>query len=229
MALDSGGLPLYKNGVLVGAIGVVTGYSLPLTPRSRRFAVGTITGGDVLSLTLTSAAIAGSPVTVSYAVLGTDTTATAAVGLAAAVNANATAAAAGVTASVNGTIINLAGPKVTLSASANASATETVAIRGTETQTNTYALNPNVDAVVNNDLDELIAMAGAVSFEAPAAIQAQNFTVNGKTLQYEDATEADLNHPVQTSGAWLLAVSSSGPGSSGYPSPAVPGITAIRN
>jgi uncharacterized protein GlcG (DUF336 family) len=221
MALDSGGLPLYKNGVLVGGIGVVTGYHISNAAESA-IVLGTITAGDVLSLTLTSTAIAGSPVTLSYAVLGTDTAATAAVGLAAAVNANAAAAAAGVTASVNGTIINFAGPKVTLSASANASATETVAIRGAETQTNTYSLNSNVDADVNNDLDELIAMAGAVSFEAPAAVQAQNFTVNGKTLQYEDATEADLNHPVQTSGAWLLAVSSSGPGNSGTV-PAVPG------
>jgi hypothetical protein len=59
---------------------------------------GTAHTGDVLNLTVTSSALTGSPITVSYTMKAGDTLATGAVGLAAAVNANAVLAAAAIVA-----------------------------------------------------------------------------------------------------------------------------------
>ena len=59
---------------------------------------GTAHTGDTLNLTITSSALTGSPITVSYVMKSTDTLATGAVGLAAAVNANAILGAAGIVA-----------------------------------------------------------------------------------------------------------------------------------
>lgn len=61
---------------------------------------GTANPGDQLALTISSAAIAGSPVTVTFTLGGGDTLATAALGLVAAVNADANLLAAGITASI---------------------------------------------------------------------------------------------------------------------------------
>jgi predicted CXXCH cytochrome family protein len=114
--------------------------------------LGSITAADVLSLTLTSTAIAGPPVTVNYTVTGTDTTAKVAAGLAAAVTANPAATTAGVSASASDTVVNFAGPRVTLRSATNTGATESVAILGTEAQSNIYSLNPIVNAVAKSDL-----------------------------------------------------------------------------
>jgi uncharacterized protein GlcG (DUF336 family) len=65
----------------------------------------------------------------------------------------------------------------------------------------TYSLDPNVFDFDVDD-DEVIAIAGAVGHDAPAAIQAQNITVDGLSLRYTDATTADLAVPVFAPGAF---------------------------
>jgi hypothetical protein len=81
--------------------------TLPLGPVSfvTTLTVGPITAGELLSLIVTPSA--GSPVTVTYSVLSTDTPNTVAAGLAAKITPNATLIAAGVSATVSGATISL--------------------------------------------------------------------------------------------------------------------------
>jgi uncharacterized protein GlcG (DUF336 family) len=65
----------------------------------------------------------------------------------------------------------------------------------------TYSLNLDIFNVpVDND--EVIAIAGVTGYEAPASIQASNIAVGGLTLQYTDATIANLAAPVNATGGF---------------------------
>jgi uncharacterized protein GlcG (DUF336 family) len=85
----------------------------------------------------------------------------------------------------------------------------------------TYSLNLDIFNVPVDD-DEVIAIAGVTGYEAPASIQAASIAVNGLTLQYTDATVANLAAPVTATGSFVPT--SPIPGV--YPGPA-PGHTAI--
>ena len=96
---------------------------------------GTITAGDVITLTFTVGTLPGGSLAVKYTVVSTDTTETIAESLASAVNANATAQSFGLTAGITGASnpeeINFfwdgpVGNFVTVSASVSGSATETI-------------------------------------------------------------------------------------------------------
>lgn len=65
----------------------------------------------------------------------------------------------------------------------------------------TYSLNLDIFNVPI-DNDEVIAIAGVTGYEAPASIQAPNIAVNGLTLQYTDATIANLAAPVNATGGF---------------------------
>jgi uncharacterized protein GlcG (DUF336 family) len=65
----------------------------------------------------------------------------------------------------------------------------------------TYSLNLEVFNVPI-DNDEVIAIAGVTGYEAPSNITAPNIAVNGLTLQYTDATVANLAAPVTASGSF---------------------------
>ena len=96
---------------------------------------GTVTVGDAVSLTITSSAVAGSPVTVSYAVVSGDDLSAIATGLAAQINGNSNFSAAGVTATSSGAVVTVTEPNrlfppfvgsPSWSSSVSGSATETV-------------------------------------------------------------------------------------------------------
>jgi uncharacterized protein GlcG (DUF336 family) len=74
----------------------------------------------------------------------------------------------------------------------------------------TYSLNLDIFNVPI-DNDEVIAIAGVTGYEAPSNITAPNIAVNGLTLQYTDATTANLAAPVTASGSFV-------------PTPPIPGI-----
>ena len=95
---------------------------------------------------------------------------------------------------------------------------------GVMTET-TYSLNLDVFNVPI-DNDEVIAIAGVTGLEAPQGIQAPTIAVGGLTLQYTDASAANLAAPVSAAGNFTpLPVN--GPVAPGYyPGPA-PGHTAI--
>ncbi len=65
----------------------------------------------------------------------------------------------------------------------------------------TYSLNLNVRNVPI-DNDEVIAIAGVAGYEAPQGIQAPTIAVGGLTLQYTDATAANLAAPVIAAGSF---------------------------
>ena len=48
-----------------------------------------------------------------------------------------------------------------------------------------YSLDPNIGDF-DNDIDELIALAGTVGFEAPVDIRGNRITVEGKTFRFTD-------------------------------------------
>jgi len=52
------------------------------------------------------------------------------------------------------------------------------------------------------DNDEVIAIAGTTGYEAPPTITAPNISVGGNTLQYTDATSANLAAPVSAAGTF---------------------------
>jgi uncharacterized protein GlcG (DUF336 family) len=66
---------------------------------------------------------------------------------------------------------------------------------------NTYSDNLNIFAVPI-DNDEVIALAGTANFAAPPTITADNIAVGGLTLQYTDATLANLAAPISAVGSF---------------------------
>ena len=77
-----------------------------------------------------------------------------------------------------------------------------------------YSLDPNIGDF-DNDLDELIALAGTVGFEAPVDIRGNRITVEGKTFRFTDrgyralrskASEAVPFHQLDRSVGGLTAI-----------------------
>ncbi|HYM72726.1 MAG TPA: heme-binding protein [Stellaceae bacterium] len=64
-----------------------------------------------------------------------------------------------------------------------------------------YGANLNIFAVPIDD-DEVVAIAGTTGYAAPPAITADNIAVGGLTLQYIDASSANLAAPVSAAGTF---------------------------
>jgi uncharacterized protein GlcG (DUF336 family) len=84
----------------------------------------------------------------------------------------------------------------------------------------TYSLNPNYLNVATDD-DEVIAFAGQTGFSPPPAIEADNISVGGFTLDYIYATPADFAAPVSATGTFTPLVIP------GYYAGPAPGHTAV--
>ncbi|HVC51599.1 MAG TPA: heme-binding protein [Stellaceae bacterium] len=65
---------------------------------------------------------------------------------------------------------------------------------------NTYSFDPNIFDI-DDDADEVIAIAGATGYDPPPQITADNIAINGITLRYTDATSANLAAPVAAVGS----------------------------
>lgn len=112
---------------------------------------GTVAAGDVNTLTITGAALTGSPISVNYTALLGDTTTSVAAGLAAAINSNVVLAKAGITASNTTNTVNIVDPgnvgqlRFTFSTTGSETGTppttptETVTIATTATETITLS------------------------------------------------------------------------------------------
>lgn len=64
-----------------------------------------------------------------------------------------------------------------------------------------YGLDLNVTDTDSN-LDEILALAGTIGYDAPAAIRAERISLGGLTLRYSDATAASLTTAVSSSGSY---------------------------
>ena len=58
-----------------------------------------------------------------------------------------------------------------------------------------YGVDADITGSTDQDVDEIIALAGTSGFEAPVNIQANRIAVDGKTLRFTDATSGDLSSP----------------------------------
>jgi uncharacterized protein GlcG (DUF336 family) len=86
---------------------------------------------------------------------------------------------------------------------------------------NTYSLNRNIINITIDD-DEVVAIAGTQGFKPPPNITADNIAVDGRTLNYTYATEANLAAPVSSAGTFTPLVIP------GYYAGPAPGRTAVR-
>lgn len=64
-----------------------------------------------------------------------------------------------------------------------------------------YGLDLDVSDIDSN-LDEILALAGTIGYDAPAAIRAERISLGGLTLRYSDATSASLRATVASSGSY---------------------------
>jgi uncharacterized protein GlcG (DUF336 family) len=85
-----------------------------------------------------------------------------------------------------------------------------------------YSLDPNI-LDVDNDVDEFIALAGTVGFEAPVEIRADRISADGTTLRYTDATYNGLSN---VSGASFAGTAGSVVAINGYSAGAIIAGTA---
>jgi hypothetical protein len=120
---------------------------------------GTIANGDAGVLTLTSTALAGSPLALSIPVVTADTTATVAAKLAAAINGNAALAAIDVSASVVGSVVTIEQPTA-LTPQVTFAKTNGTAITFTLT-TGAAVLLANVDPTLGDTIRLLAAALNA--------------------------------------------------------------------
>lgn len=97
---------------------------------------GTPTTGDVVSLTVNSAGLSGGQETVSYTVVGGNTTTDVATGIKNAINANSNLAAIGVTSTSSAAVVTIATAGTTYTTSTSGGATETLTL-GTNANGNT--------------------------------------------------------------------------------------------
>ncbi|MBK8220826.1 MAG: hypothetical protein IPK73_07375 [Candidatus Obscuribacter sp.] len=112
---------------------------------------GTVTAGDVLTLTAFDAGLAGGQKSVNYTVLGTDTLTSIAAGLTAAVNGDSALAAVGVTATSAGAVITLKSTSVnvtTYGQSTSGGSTATIALGA-----NTYGFLTKIDGPMPGNRD----------------------------------------------------------------------------
>lgn len=64
-----------------------------------------------------------------------------------------------------------------------------------------YGLDLDVSDTDSN-LDEILALAGTIGYDAPAAIRAERISLGGLTLRYSDATAGSLTSAVSFSGSY---------------------------
>ena len=64
-----------------------------------------------------------------------------------------------------------------------------------------YGLDLDVSDVDRN-LDEILALAGTIGYDAPASIRAERIALGGLTLRYSDATSGSLTVAVSSSGSY---------------------------
>jgi len=138
--------------------GATTTISLGVTNNFVENAVigGTKTTGNILTITISDAALSGGSTAINYTVLAGDTLNTMATGMKNAINANAGLAAAGITATSAGTAITIkstsanattysqsvsSGATATISLSINQNGPQTIAISGTKTTGDTITIS----------------------------------------------------------------------------------------
>ncbi|MBK8221888.1 MAG: hypothetical protein IPK73_12760 [Candidatus Obscuribacter sp.] len=112
---------------------------------------GTVTAGDVLTLTAFDAGLAGGQKSVNYTVLGTDTLTSIAAGLTAAVNGDSALAAVGITATAAGAVITLKSTSVnvtTYGQSTSGGSTAIIALGA-----NTYGFLTKIDGPMPGNRD----------------------------------------------------------------------------
>ena len=101
--------PKVISGNIFWALNHAGSYAVLLAGARERATIGgTATPGDAVALTVTSTVVAGSPLTVTYAVVPGDTTTTIAAGLAALINGSTALANAGITATSAGPVVTVA-------------------------------------------------------------------------------------------------------------------------
>lgn len=141
---------------------------------------GSVTTGDIISLTASNSAIPALPATASYAVLGTDTTTTIAAAIASAVNASNSMGAAGITASSSGAVITLSQP----GAMSNATSWSKT-VSGAQTETITYsnagAMSGGAGAYVMSDYNSWGNIACATVSSAACPVSWANWGYGGET------------------------------------------------
>jgi hypothetical protein len=168
---------------------------------------GTVTAGDVTSLTVYSAGLTGGSKTVSYTAAGGNTLTSIATGLRNAINADTSLAAIGVTATSSAAVVTIAtagttyttstsgGATVTLTQGTNANGNSTVAVGGRVTAGNTATIttfNPTLpggqQAVTFNigASDTLVSIAAGL---ASAINGNANLQTLGVTAKNSDAAE----------------------------------------
>ncbi|MCC7527095.1 MAG: RHS repeat-associated core domain-containing protein [Candidatus Melainabacteria bacterium] len=169
---------------------------------------GTVTTGDVTSITVNSPGLSGGSQTVSYTSAGGNTTTDIATGLKNAINANSSLAAIGVTATSSAAVVTIAaagttyttsksaGATVTLNQGTNANGNSTVAIGGTVTAGNTATIrtfNPTLPGGQQAVTYSIGASDTLVSIAAGLA-NAMNGNANLQTLGVtaKNSNAADL-------------------------------------
>lgn len=154
------------DGTDTSASAAITGVA---SPSAETLTIGgTVAAGDTVTATVTSTALAGSPVSVAYDTLSTDTTTTIAAALVAAINANAAMAAAGITAQSAAAVISIYAPaSVTYTVAGSSTGTITVT-SGSGTPTTTGALLSSLSTGV---------LANQIRIQVSIGSAANSFTV----------------------------------------------------
>ncbi len=144
---------------------------------------GTITSGDIVSLTFANSTISGLPATASYTVQGSDTTSAIAVGMAASINASNVLANVGLTATSSGAVITITQP-----GSAANSTTTVQNVSGAATETVTLSGGGSLSGGSGNtsvtDYDSWGHIACAALSTAALPVAWGNFGYGGQPHQY---------------------------------------------
>ena len=161
---------------------------------------GTITAGDVLTLTIYDTGLNTGSKAKSYTVLAGDTYITIAAGLAAAINSDTQLANEGIMATSSGAVVNIKSGSTeltTVSQSTSGGATETI----------TLALAMNLTQYAHNNVNELtgISAGGAAYFQGTTNKAVKSMTVNS-TPQTLDSTRDFTGNAVLSTGNNNVAV-----------------------
>lgn len=114
---------------------------------------GTVTAGNMLSVTVTDSGLPGGAQIVSYTVIGGDTLTTIATGIANAVNANSNLTNLGISANASGTVFNLfsLSPNTTTYSASNGGGTETITLaydKVYKTTSSNWSAGTNVQSIL---------------------------------------------------------------------------------
>jgi RHS repeat-associated protein len=184
-------------------------YSANFNGNTKATIGGTVTAGDVTSLTVYSAGLTGGSKTVSYTAAGGNTLTSIATGLRNAINADTNLAAIGVTATSSAAVVTIAtagttyttstsgGATVTLTQGTNANGNSTVAVGGRVTAENTATIttfNPTLpggqQAVTFNigASDTLVSIAAGLANAMNGNANLQTLGVTAKNSDAADLT-----------------------------------------